>query len=437
MSPRVPFIVAVLCAATAFSLHASEGPTFYGEIAAIIHAHCSECHRPGGTASFALLTHRDVASRAEDIRRVVASGEMPPWKVVGKQSDFVGDRRLSEDQKRLIDLWIAADAPLGDRTELRLPVAKAGAWQLGTPDLLLRPITLGPRASANMLSAELPGEDDLWVTAIEVRPRQAGFQHVLLWLDLPVTSAVLEVENEGQQARRRLMPSWLRDRLLAPAPSAFRPVERAAAIAARDRRLVGVWAADCLSQSFPADTAMRFPAGSRLIIETREGEAAPPLEIGLYLTPSPPQRLAAVVAVEAVTQRLATIREVPRQGAFETPVDCELHLLAPHADASCREVRVNLTLPSGRSESLLWIDRWDPRWETSYQYRRPLQVPARSRIDVHFLSAAGAERLPTGGPALVAAQLVPIEAGDYAELIRALQRTQMHVARRIGAQPQQ
>lgn len=437
MNPRVPIIAALLSAATASWLHASEGPTFYGDIAAIIHAHCSDCHRPGGTAPFALLTHHDVASRADEIRRVVASGEMPPWKVVGKQSDFVGDRRLSEDQKRLIDLWIAADAPAGERSELRFPVPKAGAWELGEPDLLLRPATLGPRATDNMLAAELPGEDDLWVTGIEVRPRQAGFQHVLLWLDLPVTSAVLEVENAGQQARRRLMPSWLRDRLLAPAPTAFRPVERAAAIAARDRRLVGVWAADCLAQSFPEKTAMRFPAGSRLIVETAEGEAAPPLEIGLYLTPSPPERPAAVAAVEAVTPRLATVREVPRQGAFETPVDCELHLLAPHVDASCREVRVNLTLPSGRSESLLWIDRWDPRWETSYQFRRPLQVPARSRIDVQFLPAAGEERLSTGGPALVAAQLVPLEAGDYAELIRALQRTQMHVARRIGAQPQQ
>jgi hypothetical protein len=142
------------------------------------------------------------------------------------------------------------------------------------------------------------------------------------------------------------------------------------------------------------------------------------------------KRLAAVVAVEAMAIRTAGSPDSPRQGSFQTPVDCELHMLAPHADDSCREVRVTLTLPSGRSESLLWIDRWEPRWETAYQYRRPLQLPARSRVDVQFLSAdqRSGTRL-AGGPAVVAAQLVPVQQGDYDELVRAMQRTQMQVAR--------
>jgi hypothetical protein len=170
-----------------------------------------------------------------------------------------------------------------------------------------------------------------------------------------------------------------------------------------------------------------LPAGSRLIVESSV-EQAPPLEIGLHVTDAAPERPAAVVAVEAVTPRLAAARSLPRQGAFQTPVDCELHVIAPHADASCREVRVNLTLPDGHSESLLWVDQWDPRWETAYQYRRPLQLPARSRIDVQFVTASG-EDPRTTTPALVAAQLVPLQAGDYDELIRAMQRTQMTVAR--------
>jgi hypothetical protein len=301
---------------------------------------------------------------------------------------------------------------------------------LGEPDLLLQVESLGPRVPANLLAADLNGTDDLWVTGIEVRPRQAGLHHVLLWLDLPVTSAVLEVDNAGQQVRRQLLPAWLRDRLLAPAPSALRPAERAAAIAARDRRLVGVWGADCLAQAFPAESAMRFPAGSRLIVETSTTDATPALEIGLHVADAPPKRPAAVVAVEAVMPRLATTRGTPRQGAFQSPVDCELQIIAPHADESCREVRVNLTLPDGHSESLLWIERWDPRWETSYQYRRPLQIPARSRIDVQFvMDRDGDDTSPAGTPALVAAQLIPVQAGDYDELVRAMQRTQMTVAR--------
>jgi len=154
------------------------------------------------------------------------------------------------------------------------------------------------------------------------------------------------------------------------------------------------------------------------------------LEVGLHLANTPPKRFATVVSVEAAPARIAGLPDSSRQGSFQTPVDCELHVLAPHADDACREVRVSLTLPNGRSESLLWIDHWESRWETSYQFRRPLQVPARSRIDVQFVSTVQRNgSLPAGGPALVAAQLVPVQAGDYDELVRAMQRAQMQVAR--------
>jgi hypothetical protein len=418
-------MIGALLVLASFPADAGDDVTFYDHAAPIIHAHCAGCHRAGGTAPFALLTHRDVASRADDILRVIKSGEMPPWNVVGKPGEFLGDRRLPENQQRLLEQWIAAGAPAGAWRELRLPSPERDDWQLGEPDILLQPASLGSRAPTNLLAADLDDED-LWVTGIEVRTRQTGPHHVLLWLDLPVTSPVLEVDNDGQLVRRQLVPAWLRDRFLAPAPSALRPAERAAAIAARDRRLIGVWAADCQAQRLPQDSAVRLPAGSRLIVET-SAESAPPLEIGLHVSDAPPKRPAAVVAVEAVAPRLATARNLPRQGTFQTPVDCELHVIAPHADASCREVRVNLTLPDGHSESLLWIDRWEPRWETAYQFARPLQLPARSRIDVQFVPISG-EEVPST-PALVAAQLVPLQAGEYDELVRTMQRTQMNVAR--------
>jgi hypothetical protein len=423
---RQTLMIGGLVVLASLSVLAGDEVTFYDQVGTILHNHCADCHRPGGMGPFALLTHRDVASRADDILRVVKSGQMPPWQAVGKPSEFLGDRRLTEDQKRLLEQWIAGGAPAGPWRELRLPEQDPSGWQLGEPSVVLQPAALGSRAAANLLAVDLD-QGDLWVTGIELRP-QSRPHHMLLWLDLPVTSPVLEVDNSGRLVRRQLVPAWLRDRLLAPAPSAFRPAERAAAIAARDRRLIGVWAADCLSQSFPEDSAMLLPAGSRLIVET-SAERAAPMEIGLHLSNAPPKHPAAVVAVEAVTPRLATARNLPRQGAFQTPVDCELHAIAPHADASCREVRVNLTLPNGHSESLLWIDHWDERWERSYQYRRALQLPARSRIDVQFVPVSGEDAREMSTPALVAAQLVPLQAGDYDELVRAMQRTQMTAAR--------
>jgi len=419
-------------------LHAAEPVTFNRQIAPILHQHCAGCHRPGGAGPFPLFTHRDAQKHAARIREVVAGEEMPPWKAVGDHGEFVGDRRLSEDQKRLIDRWIAEGCLAGDRDQFPFPPLVQEAWQLGEPDVVLRPTPLGSISlttnGTTLLAIDL-AQHDQWATAIEIHPRFIGFQHALLWLDLPLTSEVREVDDAGQAVRRtQLLPSWIRDRLLAPAPSALLPAERAAAVAARDRRLVGVWAYDCLAQTFPEGTAFCLPARARLIVEmpvVKSDALSTPLEIGLHLATEPPQRMVAVAAVEAAASGVGLTRESPRQGAFQVPVDCELHLLAPHADAACKEVRVGATLPDGRSESLLWIDRWNPRWETAYQYRRPLQVPARSRLDVQFLAAASrAADLPAAsGPTLVAAQLVPAHPADYDELVRAMQRAQMSVAR--------
>jgi hypothetical protein len=140
----------------------------------------------------------------------------------------------------------------------------------------------------------------------------------------------------------------------------------------------------------------------------------------------------AVAAVEGLSAHPNATRQTARQGAFHVPVDCELRSLSPHVDAACGEVRVGVTLPSGRRESLLWIDRWDARWETSYEYRRPLQIPAGSRLDVQFLPSAeriGVEDSRAMRSALVAAQLLPVNAADCDELVRAMQRSQMSVAR--------
>ncbi len=54
--------------------------TFAKHVAPILFKNCVSCHRPGEVAPFSLLTYRDAAKRADFIRDVVASGQMPPWK---------------------------------------------------------------------------------------------------------------------------------------------------------------------------------------------------------------------------------------------------------------------------------------------------------------------------------------------------------------------
>lgn len=422
-------LASMLLAATVAS---AEGLTYYGGVEQLLREHCVVCHTPGGLAPFSLTTHRQAAQHAAEIRRAIETGVMPPSLLVGNHRQFERDRRLTESEQRELLRWIADDCPAGTppiKDVQRLPATSPAETDRL---LVLHPAPLGARGPAGLLAADVETTDDAWVTAIEVRPRQLGFRHALLWLDLPLTSQVLEVDETGRDLRpRQLLPAFVRDRLLAPAPSALlRPAERAAAVAARDRRLLGVWAFDCLHQSLPADSALRLSPGSRLIVELETPVDGPaPLEVELHLASKQPQRLAVVAPVESVAVLGATKQESPRHGAFTVPVDCQLYALSPHADASCREMRVSLTTANGGAESLLWIEHWDPAWQTTYTYCRPLPVPAGSRLDVQMVCATTAREAGSSTPMLVGALLVPDHLEQYDELVRAMQRSQMQVAR--------
>ena len=90
--------------------------TFAEHIAPIVHAKCTMCHRKGQSGPFELLTYEDVREQAATIQAVVHDDYMPPWKLVNTNIDFANDRRLTPQEKTLLNLWVESGMP---------------AWRLG------------------------------------------------------------------------------------------------------------------------------------------------------------------------------------------------------------------------------------------------------------------------------------------------------------------
>jgi len=57
----------------------SATPTFNKDIAPILFANCTGCHRPGQGAPFTLLSYADAKSRADEIAHATTTRYMPPW----------------------------------------------------------------------------------------------------------------------------------------------------------------------------------------------------------------------------------------------------------------------------------------------------------------------------------------------------------------------
>ena len=129
--------LAALGAFLAAAAYAAPPLTFAHDIAPIIYQNCAGCHRPGESGPFPLLRYEDVKQHARQIADVTGRRSMPPWAPEAGYGDFLGERRLTDTQIRLIADWVSQGAPEGNASDTPpLPKFTEG-WQLGPPDMIL------------------------------------------------------------------------------------------------------------------------------------------------------------------------------------------------------------------------------------------------------------------------------------------------------------
>lgn len=106
---------------------------FVQHIAPIIHTHCTPCHKQGGGGPFDLITYNQVAKRSKMIAFVTKSRYMPPWPADKEYSHFANERGLSEREIALLYKWYETGAIRGDG----VVEWKQGISGKDSPDLIL------------------------------------------------------------------------------------------------------------------------------------------------------------------------------------------------------------------------------------------------------------------------------------------------------------
>src|SRR5262245_39930777 len=76
--------------------------TYTKDVAPILYAQCTTCHRPGEIAPMSLLSYKDARPWARSIAAKVADGSMPPWHADPTVGHFSNERRLTAEQKDTI-----------------------------------------------------------------------------------------------------------------------------------------------------------------------------------------------------------------------------------------------------------------------------------------------------------------------------------------------
>lgn len=402
------------------------GPTFTEDIAPLVYANCTRCHRPGEAGPFPLITYRDVKKRADNLLAVMEDRYMPPWHPAPNYGTFRNELRLSDAQIDAFRAWVEADKPEGPAAAMpALPDFPAG-WQLGQPDVIVKtaaafPVPAGGRDIYRNFSLALDLPEDRWLTAIEVRPGDREvLHHVLLFLD----------EQRDGRARDG-----------ADGKPGFRGRGEAR------KPLVAGWAVGGQPEHLPQGLGMRIPAGSDLTLQAHIHPVGRATEeqttIGLYFADEPPKKALVSVQLPAFFGFLAGI-DIPAGDddwrlcdEFELPCDVEALTIGGHAHMLCRSMKMWATLPSGDEVPLMHIADWDFDWQSRYTFASPVTLPAGAVIHSELRYDNSAQNLdnPNAPPkrvrwgrettdemGSVTLMVTPVDQADLGALQRAVRR---------------
>lgn len=377
----------IVCGAVGIRAEETRPVTFTKDVAPIVFGHCTTCHRPGEVAPFTMMNYSDVKKRAKDIVNVVEDRLMPPWKAEPGHGEFVGERRLSDQQIRTLRAWVAQGAIEGDAKDLPAMPKFAEGWYLGEPDMIVKmpeafEVPAEGRDVFRVFVVPMNLPEDKYVSAVEFRPsNRKVVHHALFFLDNSGAARALDERDPGvgygELAGLGFIPSGG----------------------------LGGWGPGFYPRPLPEGIARYVRKGSDLVIQTHfstTGKAEREQStIGIYFSKTKPKQ---VLQGSALRSREIDIppgmKDYVVKASQTVPFDVSLISITPHAHLVCRDMKVWATFPDGSRKDLIWIKDWDWNWQDQYYYKEPVKLPAGTKLDMVYTydNSSGNPRNPSSPP---------------------------------------
>lgn len=363
----------LLClAVTATSAVAVETPTWSSDVARIIYANCTSCHRSGEIAPFPLVTYENVSDVAYSVKRAVQEREMPPWPPAKGHGTFVGNRSLSDDDIETITKWVDGGMPAGDLAAAPKPPTFPEGSQLGTPDLVLTMNETWTVQSNNkdvyrffVLPTKLL--QDRSVKAIEFRPGNASVvHHVLYFLDTTGTARKKDAEDP--------LPGY----------SGFGDPGFESAVS-----FLG-WVPGAQTRFYPPTIGSAMYKNSDLVIQIHyapsETEQTDRSHVNVFFHSADEVRQVQEFAISPRQLVAGQQFQIPANKVqsftttFTIPYEISVVGVAPHMHLLGKNCRAYATSPKGDTIRLISVPQWDFHWQGGYTFKNPVRVPRGSKL---------------------------------------------------------
>jgi len=368
--------------------------TFHKQVEPLLQKHCQNCHRPGEPAPMSLLDYKSARPWAKSMKAAVIQKKMPPWFPDAHYGKFKDNRSLSNDEINTLVAWADAGAPEGDPKDAPKPLTFTEGWLMGKPDVIIEM----PKAFHVPATGKIPYQyiavptnftEDRWVAQAEIRPGNRAVVHHVQALAVP------------NNFKGRLGESKLGEFLDADAIDQRTIARTEAALAGKtavnefDSGLTSDYIQGYTPGAVPLDLkpgeAKLVKAGSVILFQlhyTATGkEAEDQSRVGLIFAKEPPKQRIHTVNVQNFAFTIPPETDnYPIKARARLKQDITIVSLRPHMHFRGKDFEYRATYPTGESEILLRIPKWDFNWQMSYTLETPKMLPKGTILEVlgHF-----------------------------------------------------
>lgn len=295
---------------------------------------------------------------------------MPPWKADPVYQSFRNQTILTEEEIDLIQQWLAGGMQMGKVQHVK---NSSALNTVAKPDLVL-PMTksyrLTDQAKEDFRFFVIPTNlrSDAYLSAIEFVPgNRKQVHHSRVMVDS--TRKIRGIDGMSE---------------LDPRIKEFQTIPLA------DEFLYG-WVPGNTKIFFPPGSAKRIPKGADLILNIHYSPTSSQQRdqsvVNFYFAKKPVLR-----EVKTLTLKESDIRNQPffieaeRRPTFymDYPVKKDMAVISvmPHMHFIGKSFLAYAVTPEGQQIPLIKIDKWDFNWQTTYQFKKLIAIPAGSIIHV-------------------------------------------------------
>lgn len=366
---------------------AAQEITYYRDIAPVIDAKCASCHKPADSGPFSLLTYEDVAKRASFIKKVTQDRYMPPWKADPHYVSFANERALSGKEIDLIAQWVDAKMPKGKEIKKEIKKNNTGTTIYGRkPDLVLKTADTFHVTGDNLeryIVYKIPFEleDSANVEAVEFYCNNKKLIHHANYavhavpdenIDIKKTVPFINLTEDDRRKYDQYIPYT------------------------KVMTYYGGWIPGASYESYPKGFGWVMPKRGVILLTVHYGPSVTDEQsicgINLFFTKTPVSRKVKVISFGS-----GGIGEREIDPPFFIPANTEkkftLEVTNPNEDQSIlyvwphmhligKDFKAYVTTPAGDTTRLVYIPRWDFRWQEIYRFKQLVKVAKGSVIHI-------------------------------------------------------